>query len=249
MGPSGRRLTASLTAVLAVLVLIGAGAAFGVGRAQRHAGVPQGSAPGTGQPSSPGAELSSPDSSGAGTSASGGDRPTAGAPSDATGIPTHIVTATPPPQATPSEGTPPPASTPSSAGVEPVSISLSQEAAASPLAGEISDLLMRYFTAINRHDYDAWLTTVSTSQATRDRDDWDVGYSTTYDSDIQLAAIKPGKPAVVMLTFVSHQAVEQAPAALRATCIRWKVLYEVVDEGIGLRVGNPADKPSMSPCS
>lgn len=130
----------------------------------------------------------------------------------------------------------------------PLVVTLSPSAEASPNAVEITDLLSRYFTSINRHDYDAWLTTVSTAQAKRDRDSWTTDYSTTYDSDIYVSDITAGDPMTVRIQFVSHQSLEFAPTALPAECVRWDVTYQVLDEGVGLRVGLSAQKPALAPC-
>lgn len=130
----------------------------------------------------------------------------------------------------------------------PVDVTLSPSAEAAPQARDVTDLIVRYFSAINRHDYDAWLTTVTTAQARRDRDSWTTDYSTTHDSDIYISDITQGDPLTVRMQFVSHQAVSFAPAALPAECVRWDVTYEVLDEGVGLRVGTSAKKPAMAAC-
>lgn len=130
----------------------------------------------------------------------------------------------------------------------PVTISLSPSAENAPHARDIADLIQRYFGAINRHDYDSWLTTVTTAQARRDRDSWTDDYSTTHDTDIYVSDITPGDPMTVRMQFVSHQALEFAPAALKAECVRWDVTYQILDEGVGLRVGSSAKKPAVAPC-
>jgi hypothetical protein len=238
---TGRRLTASLAIVLAVLVVAGAGAAFGVGRAQRLAGQPT-----TGS----GSTAWSPPPSPGGTSATTGDAASPSASSVPAvserpiGTATHVPT-TPQPGSSAEQ---PPTATVAEPGAVP-QIEMSPRALSSPRAQEVADLLQRYFDAINRHDYDAWLTTVSRSQATRDPDDWARDYKTTRDTDIYVSDIQDGNPLLVRMQFMSHQAVELAPSAMPLPCVRWDVTYQVVDEGIGLRVGTSAEKPSMAPCS
>ncbi len=219
MGSSDRRLTLTLAGVLVALLVIGAGAAFAVGRAQRL-----------------GAAGGSPPSSNAGGTASPSDTAPGGSGTDGNspGSTTTRLVPSPGRSATPSG--------------DPVRVTLSPRAAASPNAREVADLLERYFTAINRNDYDAWLSTVSTAQAKRDRDDWTKDYSTTHDSDVYISDIIPGKPLTVRMQFVSTQAIEYAPTALPRECVRWDVTYQVVDEGPGLRVGNSAKPPAMAPC-
>lgn len=138
-------------------------------------------------------------------------------------------------------------STATSAG-DRVAVALSPSAENSLYAAEVVDLIERYFTAINRGDYDAWLATVSTGQSKRDRDSWTTDYSTTRDSDVYVSDITPGDPLTVRMQFVSHQSLEFAPAALPATCVRWDVTYKILDEGVGLRVDTSAKKPSLAPC-
>jgi hypothetical protein len=143
------------------------------------------------------------------------------------------------------------AGTPSTAPIDadgPVSVTLSPSAEGAPQARDVADLIARYFGAINRHDYDAWLATVTTGQARRDRDSWTVDYSTTHDSDIYISDINQGDPLTVRMQFVSHQDLSFAPAGLRAECVRWDVTYEILDEGVGLRVGTSAKKPAMAAC-
>jgi hypothetical protein len=238
---SGRRLTASLAIVLAVLVVAGAAAAFGVGRAQRLAGQPV-----TGTSNTTAPPSSSPDRPSATT---GHQRsPSASPPPTLSDRPIGTATDVP---TTPEPGSSeqqPPSTTDQLPGALPP-IKMSPRALSSPRAQEVADLLQRYFGAINRHDYDAWLTTVSRSQATRDPEIWAKDYQTTRDTDIYVSDIQAGNPLLVRMQFISHQAVELAPTALPLPCVRWDVTYQVVDEGIGLRVGTSAEKPSMAPCS
>lgn len=155
------------------------------------------------------------------------------------------------------EATPPPsaggpshssaAAAPESA-VGPVSVNLSPSAENAPQARDVADLIARYFGAINRNDYDAWLATVTTEQARRDRDTWTLDYSTTHDSDVYVSDITPGDPLTVRMQFVSRQSLEFAPAALPAECVRWDVTYRILDEGVGLRVGTSAKEPALAPC-
>jgi hypothetical protein len=146
--------------------------------------------------------------------------------------------------------TPAPGSSTSASDKPPrsVVVSLSPSAENAPQARDVADLIQRYFSAINRHDYDSWLTTVTTAQARRDRDTWTDDYSTTHDSDIYVSDITPGDPLTVRMQFVSHQALAFAPTALPAECVRWDVTYQILDEGVGLRVGTSAKKPAVAPC-
>lgn len=152
--------------------------------------------------------------------------------------------------AEPTAGAQPAGETVSSADSDsgPVQVALSPSAENAAQARDVADVIARYFGAINRHDYDAWLSTVTTGQARRDRDSWTIDYSTTHDSDVYISDITPGDPLTVRMQFVSHQSLEFAPAALAAECVRWDVTYQVLDEGVGLRVGTSAKQPAVAPC-
>lgn len=216
---SPHRLTLLLSLGLAALVVLGGGAAYAVGHLDG------------------GAVLD-----GQATSASG----SGGASSVGESTRPSTSNETTPPGA--GGATTSPSESATSDAAAPVSVGLSPSAETSPVAQDVADLISRYFTAINRHDYDAWLTTVSTAQAKRDRDDWTTDYSTTRDSDIYISDITAGKPLTVRMQFTSHQAVKFAPTQLPAECVRWDVTYQVVDEGVGLRVGTSAKQPAIAPC-
>lgn len=134
-------------------------------------------------------------------------------------------------------------------GPTPLEVVVAPRAASARYAAQVADLLQRYFTAINHGDYDAWLTTVSTDQAVRERTGWEHDYSTTFDEDIIITDIEHGDQLTVRIQFTSHQDVEFAPPDLPETCVRWDVIYEIVDEGVGLRVGLSAAPPAMAPCA
>ena len=231
MGLSGRRLTVALTGVLIAVLAVGAGAAFAVGRAQRLAG-----AASTGHGSSSAGHAPSATGRSA-TPVGGSSTPAPSGNSAGAGQPT-------PPSAIGSRSSD---STSSSDGT--VEVTLSPAAEASPQGQAVAGLLKRYFSAINQHDYDAWLATVSTAQAKRDPDDWAVNYSTTHDSDVYVSDIVPGDPLLVRLQFVSHQSVKYAPTNLPLPCVRWDVTYQILDEGTGLRVGTSAKPSTMAPCT
>lgn len=134
-------------------------------------------------------------------------------------------------------------------GHSSIEVVFSPRAAAWPTAEEIGTLLQRYFASINNLDYDAWLTTVSTSQALRDRSSWMHDYSTTTDVDIYISDIEQTEDGLqVRMQFTSYQDAEFAPPQLPEECVRWDVTYFVVDEGTGLRVDLSAQRPALAAC-
>ena len=219
-----RRLTLMLSTALVVLVVAGAAAAYAVGHLGRgtvldgHATSSRGSSGAV-----PGAAhvTNHPSAGGGATSSTQSGKASASGSSGATGT---------------------------AEANEPVAVTLSPSAETSPHAQDVADLISRYFTSINRRDYDAWLTTVSTAQAKRDREDWTTNYSTTHDSAVYISDITVGTPVTVRMQFTSRQAIAFAPPQLPAACVRWDVTYQVVDEGVGLRVGMSAKQPALAPC-
>jgi hypothetical protein len=116
-------------------------------------------------------------------------------------------------------------------------------AAAAPAAGTVLALLDRHFTAINEHDYAAWSATVADRRA-RDQPEsrWTKDYRSTHDSSVEVTAIDDaGSDALtVTLSFVSQQAVADAPSDLPAERICWQSRWPVVDVASGGRLDRPA---------
>jgi hypothetical protein len=223
-----RRLTSLLIAVLAAVVVIGAGAAFAIGRARSDADGGAGSAAATS--SRPAVSSTS--------------SPTATEPSEASHtVSSGITTSSDLP--TTSSGLP----IASSGLPSAVQVSLSAEAQTAPKASEVQALLQRYFAAINAHDYAGWTSTVTGSQASHwAQGDWERAYASTHDSDIYVSDIVSGAPMSVRIQFVSNQTVDLAPSSLPVTCINWDVSYQLVDSGHGLRVGTSTRNPYLVAC-
>ncbi len=229
MAVTGGRLTAVLASTLVAVMVAGAGIAYAVGRSQNQDSAASAGSTGTGRSAT-------------------GDTGSAGAPSSQ-----HAPTGGEPDSAgaTGDQDDEPSAGTGSAAADDhqPLDVSLSASAEDSANAQQVRDLLQRYFTAINNHDYDAWLATVTTAQSQRSRESWMADYRTTRDSDVYVSDINDGDPLTVRMQFVSHQSVDLAPTALPLPCVRWDVTYQIIDEGPGLRVGTSAKPPAMAPCS
>ncbi|WP_157647067.1 hypothetical protein [Actinomycetospora chiangmaiensis] len=96
--------------------------------------------------------------------------------------------------------------------------------AADPAAPEVVDLLSRHFTAINANEFDAWSATVTPRRATSiTRNDWLRNYATTVDSNVIAVRTRTGSDGnrLVDLSFVSNQAVTDAPPDLPVSRICW----------------------------
>lgn len=115
----------------------------------------------------------------------------------------------------------------------PSTVELSPDAKAHPQADSLRALLQRHFDAINNRDYAAWASTVVARRSTEmPRPVWESEYGSTRDGSILLHRIEPSPGGHVMLiSFTSTQSAANAPANLPgATCTRWWVSYQVVQE-------------------
>lgn len=234
MANAPRRLTLALTAALVVLAVVGAGSAWAIGRSHHVAGDPSRA----GAPTDTTPTVGTPETSEATATASA---PTMSGGQD--GVIDGSTSAGDDPSGHSSDS-----GDPTARACDPVTVTLSAGAEGTAHARDVVDLLSRYFTAINCHDYDAWLNAVTTVQGTRDRDRWTMDYSTTYDSDIYISDITLDDPTTVRMQFTSHQSIEFAPEQVPAECVRWDVTYKVLDEGVGLRVGTSTKDPAMAAC-
>lgn len=129
--------------------------------------------------------------------------------------------------------TPPTTTAPSGPLPGPATVELSQDAATHPEASRIQDLLQRHFNAINNRDYAVWASTVVGSRSREmPEPTWQREYATSRDGGVLVHRIEPSAGGtVVLLTFVSTQDAEYAPANLPdSRCTRWWVSYRVVSE-------------------
>jgi hypothetical protein len=129
------------------------------------------------------------------------------------------------------------------------SVALSATAGLHPRAGDIRHSLQTYFDAINRRDFQAWVTVVGPDQsANQTAQDWTQAYSTTVDSNVMIADIADD-PLRVRTMFTSEQAAEFAPKRLPATCINWDLTYLLTDEDGTLTLsGIDPSTQSMTAC-
>ena len=114
-------------------------------------------------------------------------------------------------------------------------IELTPDAQAHPDHEDVSWTLRMHFNAINTRRYETWkATVVAAKQQQLPEDKWLEEYSTTRDAAIKVHRIEPGpKDSLrILMTFVSTQNPDDAPAGLKASCLRWRVVYPmVVDSG------------------
>lgn len=89
----------------------------------------------------------------------------------------------------------------------------------------VATQLARYFTAINDHDYAAWVATVTQERAASiDEQAWLAGYASTTDGTVRIERIDRGAAGtlLVRLRFVSTQEVGDAPPGVPVGRICWR---------------------------
>jgi hypothetical protein len=215
--PGGRRIAATAAAVVLVLASAAAGVAFATAGDRRPAAAGQVLAhPGDLRAASDSTRSAAGSADGSGSAASTGSAGSTGA----------------------AAGQPAPAASPGPSARPVVGIAF--RAGAQPHAAAADTFLGSYFTAINDHDYRAYLHLFSPeSRGALSRAGFQAGYGTTHDSAerlTELAATAPGRLAATV-TFTSHQSPASGPA--HAGCLRWNITVYLVRRGGRYVIGNP----------
>jgi hypothetical protein len=128
----------------------------------------------------------------------------------------------------------------------PATVALAEDAALHPDAGQVREVLQRYFDAINSGDYPLWRSAVI-PQLARDIGEvaWHGQYRSTLDGTIVVHRLepRPGGGLVALTSFTSLQNPADAPPGLPVRCLRWWVSYPLIGEGDQLRMGptGPSD--------
>lgn len=106
----------------------------------------------------------------------------------------------------------------------------------------VSDVLSRYFQAINQKDYAAWTRTVTPAVAAQHPEAaWRKGYATTQDGTIRLSRIDEVGPGRLeaMVSFVSSQNPADAPDKLNLAQICWRISVPLVGDPPLIDVNKP----------
>ncbi len=117
---------------------------------------------------------------------------------------------------------------------DPGAVQAAAGAASDPAAPRVLAYLNRYFSAINRHDYDAYQSLLDAGQQAADpRSAFDSGYATTKDSDEVVNDIEAagGGQLTANVTFTSHQS--PADSVDGSACNNWQVSFYLVPRGSG----------------
>ena len=174
--------------------------------------------------------------------------------SHATANPPQVTQTTPPapgPSASVLTGSesPPDSPSPSSSGTVTVGADVSQDPDASPVA----DFLGQYFAAINAHDYQSYLSLLSSQvRQGMTQEQFDKGYRSTVDSGETLVSISPASDGdlAAEVTFTSHQNPADSPDQSES-CTDWDITLFLAQDGSGYLI-DPAPSgyhAAYQPCS
>lgn len=130
------------------------------------------------------------------------------------------------------------AQSPAVAEPGPYTVELSTGAAQHPDSAKVLQVLRTYFSAINSKQYDQWVTTVVAAKAKElPPTTWLGAYASTNDGSVRVDNIESTNGALlVLLSFTSVQDLSHAPPQLPAACVRWRVMYRMVQESGSLRL-------------
>jgi hypothetical protein len=132
-------------------------------------------------------------------------------------------------------------------------IGLTVDAAANPMAEQVRQLLQAYFDSINNHDFDSWAQTVTSARRQSfTPNQWQKAFRSSKDGTILVYRIESAGDGElrVLLSFVSTQSLDAAPADFQFTCIRWQVVYplSIEDGNWRLDVGPTNKSPEREQC-
>jgi len=216
--PAGRpqyRTVALATASIALLVGTGIGAWFLV---ERHSSQSQAGNRQDSQQSGP-----LPSQTGAGSPVAGGSS----------------VSSTPNPGSAAPSSTAAGSATPTAGPSPPGGVTIAPATTGDAMAPQIAAFLNEYFSAINTHDYPAYVALLSPQAQGVTQAQFDTGYGSTTDMDETLRGISSAAngDSVAQVTFTSHQSAAQS--ATSSTCTTWHISLYLVSDGIGYLLDNP----------
>jgi len=132
-------------------------------------------------------------------------------------------------------------------------ITIGAGASQDPDASSVADFLGQYFTAINDHDYQSYLSLQSPQiQQGMTQQQFEKGYRSTVDSSETLVGIStsPDGDLAAEVTFTSHQNPADSPDQSES-CTNWNITLFLSQDGSGYLI-DPAPsgyRASYQPCS
>lgn len=242
--PAARRrpgLQGSLVAAAVLLVLACGGGAYAVVTSLTgHAGNRSGT-DAAGQPTSPAARSSplTPSASAAGASGTG-----SASPSPTPGTTTAAAGTSPSsaPSGTASAGAGTATTAPADVTQAPgtTAVAVSPAARADSAEPAVAAWLGHYFTAINTHDYQAYISLLDSQEAADEsQSEFSSGYGTTTDSAATLTSISDlsGGGEAASVSFTSHQSSEQSVNG--SSCDKWTITIYLEPSGSGYALVPP----------
>jgi hypothetical protein len=132
-------------------------------------------------------------------------------------------------------------STPSSAISSVGQVTISADLSQDPDASSVATFLNQYFTAINNHDYQSYISLLSSQDGqdlTQER--FDSGYGSTVDSAETLLGISTAANGdlVASVTFTSHQNPADSPDQ-QESCTDWNISLFLEQDAGGYLVEEP----------
>jgi hypothetical protein len=130
-------------------------------------------------------------------------------------------------------------------------VNVASSAAGEPGEPTVESLVTSYFTAINAHDYQSFLSLFDPQfQQGYSPGQFDTAYSSTTDSGMTLTGISATSSGglAATLTFTSHQNPSQGPG--NTSCDNWTIVLYLEQQGSGYLIGDPVPgyEPQHSPC-
>jgi hypothetical protein len=151
--------------------------------------------------------------------------PSASAVSTSQGLDTPTDSATPSPSASPTPSGP---------------VTVASEAASAAQAQSVADFLDQYFDAINKHDYQAYISLLGPGVPKPTPSDFEKGYGTTTDSGETLTAIQSASNGdfIAEVKFASQQSPSESPN--NSACDNWDIyLYLTPDDSGSYAIDQP----------
>ncbi|MFC0539946.1 hypothetical protein [Kutzneria chonburiensis] len=124
------------------------------------------------------------------------------------------------------------------------SVYFTEFAKADPDADQVQRAIQNYFNAINKRDYKKWQQTMTPEAGGQTESYWRNGYKSTVDKDMHIYRIEDTEQgADVFGSFTSYQDLADAPDELKATCVRWNMIWPMVSINGVFRIGKPSIAP------
>jgi len=131
-------------------------------------------------------------------------------------------------------------------------VTVSPAASRNSAEPRIAAFVTRYFTAINNHDYQAYVSVLDSEERAEVTHAWfRAGYGTTTDSGATLTRItrRAGGGEAAELTFTSHQSPSRSPD--KSSCDLWSITLYLIPDAGGYLIEHPPPgyQAHLQPCS